>query len=98
MKITELDTYIMIGYSSIMILLYLIILAHTYLGNRNTWLTWVIILLLISCVGTLINAYSFVQLFMRLQKTNLNCLLAGIGGFLALIGFNLSHFYLADKY
>ena len=98
--IRDVTAFVMMGTAGIMIIAYVIMISHLYSGsgNKNKWLSIMMVLLFLSQVGVLVMGYSFYALFTERKYTMLNIWGFGVGIGWYYMFFNIAHFLLAIKY
>lgn len=82
----------------VLVLGYLWLLYHVRTGNKNKWLTWVTVMLLLANVGVIMTWYGAYLIFLQGKRTALLTVELGAGVASKYVWFTTSHFLLAEKY
>jgi hypothetical protein len=77
---------------------YLWLLYHVRTGNKNTWLTWVTIMLVLTNVGKMMTWHVLAEIYLNGSISALAAAELGAGVALKYGFFTTSHFLLAKKY
>ena len=84
--------------ASVLVLAYLITLIKVRMGSKYAFITALILTLIVSNVGTLMNIYATYELFVKNSYTLTNVLLLCIGEAMQDTGFSVAHWAFASKY
>lgn len=81
-----------------MVILYLILIVHIQRGNKNTWLTVVSSLLLITNLGACAVGYGLYKVMILGDNTRGLVWMIGVGCGADFLTFSVAHWMLAHKY
>ena len=98
MNILSIATWMGIIFGSFLALMFLVLTVHVRLGNKNFWLTVVVIMLLFSNIGILVTSLIDYQMWTKFNLTETALFIQGCFWAVADGFFSVAHFLLAMKY